>query len=101
MATQRIIWTVLPNGIDGAARKLSVLVSPRLEVSTPTTLDAFADFRDWPTRSLTFTLKFESVPPGQTKEVTVAAPLHQRLDQCGGGERAPDRSTRVVETVED
>jgi hypothetical protein len=74
MATQRIIWTVLPNGIDGATRKLSVLVSPRLEVPAPTTLDAFADLRDWPTRALTFTLKFESVPPGQTKEVTVAAP---------------------------
>lgn len=74
MATQRIIWTALPNGKEGSTRKVSVLVSPRLETPGQTTLDAFGDFRGWPGKALTFTLKFESEPPGTSKEVTVTAP---------------------------
>jgi hypothetical protein len=74
VATQRIIWTVLPNGKEGSARKLSVLVSPRLETAGQTTLDAFGDFRGWPGKALTFTLKFETEPPGTSKVVTVSAP---------------------------
>lgn len=74
MATQRVIWTVLPNGIDGGTRKLSVLVSPRLETAGTTNLDAFADFRVWPAKTLTFTLRFASVPPGNTQDVVVTAP---------------------------
>jgi hypothetical protein len=76
MPTQRVIWTVLPNGIDGGKRKLSVLVSPRLEQPAVPTLEGFHDFRDWWQKKLTFHLRFApATPPGATGQpVTCAAP---------------------------
>ena len=51
--SQRVVWTVLPNGVKegGAALKLSVLVSPRLSLPnnvSPDNLSHFADWSDWP-----------------------------------------------------
>ena len=50
--TQQIMWTALPNGptADGAAYRLSVLVSPRLtrSAAVPARLDEFPDLLDWP-----------------------------------------------------
>lgn len=55
MKEQKIIWTVLPNGIDKpgtpeAGLKFSVFVSPRLYLpdTGPERLDEFPDFLNWP-----------------------------------------------------
>src|SRR5215216_3929479 len=55
MATQKIVWTVLPHGrveegpLAGRLR-VSVVVSPRLTPQTAgeQTLTSFADWRNWP-----------------------------------------------------
>jgi hypothetical protein len=69
---QTVIWTVLPNGSSGGTRKLSVLVSPRLQGGT--SLDSFPDFRDWWAKELGFTLRFEPLGAGPAATATVAAP---------------------------
>ncbi len=49
MATQTLLWTVLPNGIDPetGGLRLSVLLSPRLQPNgAPQQLDSFPDFMD-------------------------------------------------------
>lgn len=74
MATQRVIWTVLPNGREGDVRKLSVVVSPRLETAGATPLTTFKDFEHWRSRALTFELAFAPTPAGPQTKVTVAAP---------------------------
>ena len=51
MATkmQQIIWTALPNGVEGDTLKLSLFVSPRLWASwTNPDLSQFPDWLDWP-----------------------------------------------------
>ncbi len=55
MKEQKIIWTVLPNGIDKpntaeAGLKFSVFVSPRLYLpdTAPERLDEFPNFLNWP-----------------------------------------------------
>ncbi|MGE0447541.1 MAG: hypothetical protein AB7P99_20125, partial [Vicinamibacterales bacterium] len=55
MATQKIVWTVLPHGrVEGGSLKgrtrVSVVVSPRLspQAANEQTLQAFADWRNWP-----------------------------------------------------
>lgn len=53
--TQRVMWTVLPDGFsaDGAQLRLSVLVGPELILGaavTPPELSQFPDFLDWPAR---------------------------------------------------
>lgn len=64
---QTIMWTPLPNGWDGEALKLSVLISPRLgreddrrRRGTNYTLRDFSDFLDWPEtiRNTTFKVNF-------------------------------------------
>ena len=72
MVTQTVLWTPLPSRIavsEDAQRQLmlSVFVSPRLDLDTPSTeprLDAFPDFLDWPARvrSATFEVEFGSDP---------------------------------------
>ena len=52
--SQKIIWTALPNGIDGAGLHLSVFVAPQLTATVPVganfaTLSQFPDFVSWPT----------------------------------------------------
>lgn len=51
--TQRVMWTVLPNGRDPESGRLrvSVLVAPQLTLISPPAperLDEFPDFLDWP-----------------------------------------------------
>lgn len=49
MASETIILTALPNGFNGARRKVSVFVSPRLTPSpNPGTLAQFPNWLDWP-----------------------------------------------------
>jgi len=52
MITQRLVWTLLPNGLRGASRaRASVLVSPRLTLTpdeAPFNLSKFPAFLDWP-----------------------------------------------------
>jgi hypothetical protein len=64
MPTQKIIWTLLPNGINktnqGDRLKLSVFVSPRLGIKgVKHTLKEF-DFKDWPAllKSAKFDVEF-------------------------------------------
>ncbi|NRA29116.1 MAG: hypothetical protein HRU11_02560 [Parvularculaceae bacterium] len=64
MATQRIVWTALPNGIDpeSGKRRLSVLVSPRLvgdSRAVSRRIEGYANWRDWPATisAATFTVK--------------------------------------------
>jgi hypothetical protein len=73
MATQRVIWTVLPNGVEGSTRRLSVVVSPRLEAAGPTPLSAFEDFAHWRSKTLTFALRFAPTPAGSATEITAMA----------------------------
>ncbi len=53
-ASQRLIWTVIPRGINTGSSpprlRVSVVVSPRLEHSSPnpTTLAEYPDWLDWP-----------------------------------------------------
>lgn len=48
---QKILWTGLPNGIvqtaEGTSLRVSVLVSPRLYGTAPTTLRDYPDFQRW------------------------------------------------------
>src|SRR5262245_17375723 len=71
---QQIIWTALPNGLqgEGAARKvkLSVFMSPRLSFDVAGhsgDLASFPDFLDWPRRlldgSVTFTALVSAASP--------------------------------------
>jgi hypothetical protein len=52
MITQRVVWTLIPNGLteNGRARA-SVLISPRLQLTageTPSELSQFPAWEDWP-----------------------------------------------------
>lgn len=76
MATQRIIWTALPHGVEGDTLKISILVSPRLEPGAPTTLQHFPDFWDtgkghWPGKmdGLSFTVEFDGGAPVKADRV--------------------------------
>lgn len=53
MVTQRVVWTLLPNGINGETKRAraSILVSPRLTLpntTTPPDLSHFPYWKDWP-----------------------------------------------------
>jgi|SRR5579859_433860 len=50
MSNQDIFWTVLPNGWNKVTNnlRLSVFITPKLNPVSPTTLDHFPDFLDWP-----------------------------------------------------
>jgi hypothetical protein len=68
MPRQQIIWTALPNGLRGtgpsARLKLSVFVSPRLNLEAGAalgTLDAFPDFLDWPERMRSGRIAFKVI----------------------------------------
>ncbi len=56
MTSITLTWTALPNGIyrsdadDAWRARLSVFLTPRLEVDAAATLDAFPVFADWPKR---------------------------------------------------
>lgn len=52
MTQQTITWVALPNGVSEAGHpRLSVFISPRLQIDGgTTTLAAFEDLRDWPSR---------------------------------------------------
>ena len=76
---QRIIWTVLPNGIRDGKRRLSVLVSPRLEGVGGSTLESFQDFVHWRAKLLSFGLTFE--PPAGPAVPAVAAPAQATADE--------------------
>src|SRR5262245_11965202 len=62
MAVEKVIWTALPNGLDGSGRlRLTLHVAPRLRnddgSATPRKLGEFPAFVHWPDRVNTF--KFE------------------------------------------
>ncbi len=74
---QKIIWTVLPNGVAGDQLKLSLFVSPRLETDEGLPrpqLAQFPDFADWPTKvkGMQFALQFQGV--GSPVPATYAGP---------------------------
>ncbi len=77
MPSQTIIWTALPNGLDGLPDgrkilKLSVFVAPRLR-ATPAegeTLKLWPDFLDWPARMQTASFKVQFAG-GPTLDATV------------------------------
>jgi hypothetical protein len=64
MATQSLIWTAMPNGLNqNKELKVSVLLSPRLDAESATqVLSSFPDFVDWPQTlaACKFTLHFAS-----------------------------------------
>jgi hypothetical protein len=74
MATQRVIWTALPNGMAAGKRRLSILASPRAEAPADATLEEFQDFLHWREKTLTFRLRFEPQPAGAGATATVVAP---------------------------
>ena len=60
----QLLLTSLPNGIDGARLKLSVLISPRLKPACDTTLSQYAPvFLDWPAalKAMQFQVFFAAV----------------------------------------
>ncbi|HSS21292.1 MAG TPA: hypothetical protein VLL54_14555 [Pyrinomonadaceae bacterium] len=69
MPTQRIIWTVLPNGFQGNVLRLSVFVSPRLYNNSDTQLGNFPDFADWPAhlKNVNFGVEFKGGPTIKAK----------------------------------
>lgn len=81
MASQIIIWTVLPNGFTSANSdaklRLSVLVSPRLQPDGDRTLAPFDDFLDWPAQlrraGVEFAVQVDNEPPISAR-VTSAPP---------------------------
>lgn len=65
MISQRIIWTVVPQGLstDGTKLRFSVLVTPRLLTDqTPPTLSLFPDWTNWP--ATVQAASFSLVPSG-------------------------------------
>ena len=51
MATQSLLWTVVPNGLteDGSGMRVSVVLSPRLDpAGDPAVLASFPEWLDWP-----------------------------------------------------
>jgi len=76
--TQRVVWTVLPNGVTeaGDRLRLSVLVSPRLTLSNavPThNLSHFKDWLDWPKVVLAASFKLR-VDAGGVEATRVSKP---------------------------
>ncbi len=72
MSEQKIIWTVLPRGVDtttgakGQRFKFSVLVSPRLKPEPDAArLETFPDFLNWPKKlsGMSFKVEFKTAPP--------------------------------------
>ncbi|MDB5035135.1 MAG: hypothetical protein JWQ98_2376 [Chlorobi bacterium] len=69
MASQKLLWTALPHGVDGDKLKLSIYISPRLTPGGPKRLDEFPDFWNaakghWPGKlnSLDFFVEIDSNP---------------------------------------
>jgi hypothetical protein len=65
MATQTLVWTALPNGLDADGNlRVSALVSPRLVPDADQILKPFGDFVDWPAavRSAKFTIQYGASP---------------------------------------
>ncbi|MGD8968913.1 MAG: hypothetical protein PVI07_15515, partial [Anaerolineae bacterium] len=108
MATkmQQIIWTALPNGVEGDKLKLSVFVSPRLWASwTNPDLSQFPDFIDWP--HVVGKLQFEV--ESDTGIVATVQPTNPNLDAALWTElfpsttfvrphQMPDFSLRAIRT---
>ena len=66
MPTQRIVWTALPQGpANGPAGHLSLGVFVAPQLTDATSLDAFPDLLDWPTKlkTLKFTVTVTGTPP--------------------------------------
>ncbi len=102
MKTQKIVWTTLPNGIDGNRLKISIFVSPRLwtDESTHPILRDFPDFLMWPTKvqAVRFFIEFKG-------EVTVEAvpdkwDLDAKLWEGIFGEKSPVRPYRFPDFKE-
>ncbi len=108
MATQTIVWTVLPNGVSGGKLRMSVFVSPRLTADGPTgTLAPFTDWLGWPTKPVTFWVRVnggpevraEPVPGGPAPRLDLWAtlfngdtPVTNYVDQLAAAEPPPIRS---------
>lgn len=82
MKQQTLIWTALPNGIADDKARLSVMLSPRLENSSPdpdgkTPLSDFPDFANWPAtvKQIQFVAYVSGVPVQIEPEFT----LNERL----------------------
>ncbi len=78
---QEIVWTALPNGVDGDGRPVvSALVSPRLRTDAAGAQLApdFADFLDWPARvnAMTFSVSLDDGPPLPAHRTSSSADSH-------------------------
>ncbi len=64
MASQKITWTALPNGLKDGKLRLSVFVSPRLDPDANERL--FGDWIDWPARlaNVSFNVVFSNTQGG-------------------------------------
>jgi hypothetical protein len=79
MSAQKMMWTVLPNGVEGGRLKLSVIVTPRLAVDGGSSQlgSAFAGQTPWLVR---WPEKVLALAPFQLAVEGLAAPLPATLD---------------------
>ena len=78
MPSQKIMWTLLPNGFDqsptGKQMKISVFVSPRLDPQVaPQRLNTFPDFLAWPAtviKKLKFSVEFQNGPTVKAERIS-------------------------------
>lgn len=61
MATQTVVWTVLPNGVHDGRLHMSVFVRPRL--SDGVALSEFPDWLDWPAQDVSFAVTIGAGTP--------------------------------------
>jgi hypothetical protein len=72
-ATQRVVWTAIPNGKSGGRINLSVHISPRLAPSgSPGQLAEFPEWVQWPVTTVTWSVLINGV--AHAAKVVSAAP---------------------------
>jgi hypothetical protein len=65
MPSQTVLWTAVPNGVEGAVARLVCVVSPRLTDPAVLTVASYPDWVNWAQRAaaMTFQVQFDNRPP--------------------------------------
>jgi hypothetical protein len=79
MPSQTVMWTAVPDGVEGDSARIVCVVSPRLTDAGRTTIDAWPDWWNWAERAaaVTFAVQFDSRAPVAATRVSPAPELRR------------------------
>jgi hypothetical protein len=79
MPSQTVMWTAVPDGVEGDAARIVGVVSPRLTDPARATIDKWPDWWNWAERAaaVTFAVQFDARPPVPATRVSPAPEIRR------------------------